>query len=74
MKEKDEAKKYVEECPECGEAELNVEEIKDIVDYYVELAEQMGSNVEIISTETEEGAQFYNAFRGLGALLRFRPK
>nr|WP_257789213.1 peptide chain release factor aRF-1 [Methanopyrus sp. SNP6] len=74
VKEKGETKKYVEECPKCGEAELNVEEIRDIVDYYVELAEQMGSNVEIISTETEEGAQFYNAFRGLGALLRFRPK
>jgi peptide chain release factor subunit 1 len=31
----------------------------------------IGSHVEIISTETEEGQQFYNITKGVGALLRF---
>jgi len=34
-------------------------------------AENIGSSVEIISTDTEEGKQFYN-MSGIGALLRFR--
>jgi len=73
VREKEEVEERVGECPECGEAELEVEDVKEIVDYYIELAEQMGARVEIISTETEEGAQFHQAFNGLGALLRFRP-
>ena len=35
------------------------------------LAENIGSNVEIISTETEEGQQFKN-LGGIGSILRFR--
>ncbi|MFA5953066.1 MAG: peptide chain release factor aRF-1 [Candidatus Pacearchaeota archaeon] len=34
-------------------------------------AENIGSKVEIVSTETEEGQQFYN-LSGLGVLMRFR--
>ena len=35
------------------------------------LAENISSNTEIVSTETEEGEQFYN-LSGMGALLRFK--
>jgi stalled ribosome rescue protein Dom34 len=35
------------------------------------LAENIGSNVEVISTETTEGEQFEN-LGGIGALLRFK--
>lgn len=35
------------------------------------LGESISSNVEIVSTETEEGEQFYN-LSGMGALLRFK--
>jgi stalled ribosome rescue protein Dom34 len=35
------------------------------------LAENIGSNVEIISTETTEGEQFKN-LKGIGCLLRFK--
>ncbi len=37
-----------------------------------ELAEQMGSKVEMISEDTVEGEQFKVAFGGIGALLRFK--
>jgi peptide chain release factor subunit 1 len=35
------------------------------------LAEKISSKVEIVSTETEEGEQFYN-LSGMGAILRFK--
>jgi len=35
------------------------------------IAKNIGSNIEIISTETEEGQQFYN-LGGIGAILRFK--
>jgi len=38
----------------------------------LEKAQQTGAEVEIISTETQEGMQFYRAFGGIGAMLRFK--
>jgi peptide chain release factor subunit 1 len=35
------------------------------------LAQSINSNVEIVSTETEEGEQFWNMTKGYGAVLRF---
>ena len=35
------------------------------------LAENIGSNLEMISIETEEGEQFYN-LGGIGAILRYK--
>jgi stalled ribosome rescue protein Dom34 len=37
-----------------------------------EKAANIGSQVFIISTETEEGEQFYNITKGVGAILRFQ--
>jgi peptide chain release factor subunit 1 len=45
---------------------------RDLIDDFVEMAEEVGSEVEIISTETEEGIQLYRAFGGIGAILRYR--
>ncbi|MCE7698995.1 MAG: peptide chain release factor 1, partial [Methanobacterium paludis] len=45
---------------------------KDVVDDFVEMAEEVGSKVELISTETEEGTQLLKAFGGIGAILRYR--
>lgn len=59
-------------CPECGEEDLSVEETKDAIQELCELADQTGADVEFISNETEEGQQFENAFKGIGALLRFQ--
>jgi peptide chain release factor subunit 1 len=48
-------------------------ESEDVIDDFVALAEEVGSEVEIISTETEEGMQLLKAFGGIGAILRYRP-
>ncbi|MHA1410131.1 MAG: peptide chain release factor aRF-1, partial [Candidatus Odinarchaeia archaeon] len=60
----------VEPCPKCG-SELKIEEEVNIVDEISELAEQTGARVEIISTETDEGAQLLN-FGGIAAILRYK--
>ena len=60
-----------ENCPQCGE-KMNLIESKDVIDDFVEMAEEVGSEVEIISTETEEGMQLLKAFGGIGAVLRYR--
>ncbi|WP_342303793.1 peptide chain release factor aRF-1 [Methanolobus sp. ZRKC5] len=57
-------------CPVCG---TNVELVErvDIVDELSELADQMATQVEFISTDFEEGSQLLNAFGGIVAILRF---
>lgn len=60
-------------CPKCGGPKLTFLESKDVAQGIVELADRSGARVEFISTETEEGKQLLIAFKGLGALLRFRP-
>lgn len=57
-------------CPECG-ADADLEEIQDIVDLMAEKAEQMGSEVEIISSEHEEGKRLLN-MGGIAAIMRYR--
>jgi peptide chain release factor subunit 1 len=44
---------------------------KAVAREFKKLAEQMGTNVEMVSTETEEGQQFFS-MSGVGALLRFK--
>ena len=44
---------------------------EDIIDELVLLADETASNVEIISTETEEGMQLFRAFGGIAAILRY---
>lgn len=39
---------------------------------FEEKAENIGSEVYVISTETEEGEQFFNLTKGVGAILRFQ--
>lgn len=58
-------------CPTCGE-KIKTEEGRDLIDDFVDMAEEVGSEVEIISTETEEGMQLLRAFGGVAAILRYR--
>jgi peptide chain release factor subunit 1 len=60
-------------CPKCNTPTLVVAEVKDLIEDFAELAEQVGSNVEIISTSTEEGQMLKNSFGGIAATLRFKP-
>ena len=58
------------QCPVCG-SNLEVIERVDIVDELSELADQMATQVEFISTDFDEGSQLLNAFGGIVAILRF---
>jgi peptide chain release factor subunit 1 len=59
-------------CPKCTAPSLSVIETRDIIDDFADLAEQVGANVEVISTETEEGQMLKNSFGGIAAILRFK--
>jgi peptide chain release factor subunit 1 len=59
-------------CPQCGNVRLALKEEKELIDEFTDLAEATGANVELISTETEEGNQLLKAFGGIAALLRFK--
>ncbi|NYB51204.1 MAG: peptide chain release factor 1 [Methanobacteriaceae archaeon] len=58
-------------CDKCGDT-MKASSSKDIIEEFVDMAEEVGSEVEIISTETEEGMQLLRAFGGIGAILRYR--
>ncbi|MBS7287718.1 MAG: peptide chain release factor aRF-1, partial [Candidatus Freyarchaeota archaeon] len=58
-------------CPNCNSSLLAVREVKEIIDELGELGEQTGTRVEVISTETEEGQQLKQAFKGVAAILRY---
>jgi len=57
-------------CAKCGATDYDVVE-KDLVDVLEEMAFQVGSKVEVISSGTEEGSMF-KSFGGVGAILRYR--
>ena len=59
-----------EPCDNCGGGDFDVVE-RDIVDILEEMAFQVGSKVEVISSGTEEGNMF-RTFGGTAALLRYR--
>ena len=59
------------DCPECG-AEMEVDEVEDVVDELIELAEQMSTDVSFISTDFEEGEQLKDAFGGVAGILRYQ--
>ena len=58
-------------CPSCKATDFDVIE-QDIVDYLDELATMTGSKLEVISEDTEEGAQLASLGK-IGAILRYRP-
>jgi len=59
-------------CPQCKTPTLQIAEVKELIEDLAELAEREGSDVEIISTETEEGVMLRDSFGGIAATLRFK--
>jgi len=57
-------------CPKCNQS-VNIGADVDIVDELFELADSMGTKVELISADSEEGDMLLKAFGGIAALLRF---
>ena len=61
-------------CPQCHAPSLGITEKVDIVDDLAQIAETSSADVEVISTETEEGQMLKNAFGGIAAMLRFKQQ
>lgn len=70
--EKSAKKKELEniKCEKC-KSDVSIIGKKDVIEELAELAETVGTNVEVVSTETDEGAQLAQ-LGGVGALLRFK--
>lgn len=64
-------KKNLKTCPKCGSQNISFEKW-DVAEELIKMAEESGADVEVISLDTEEGQQFYRAFGGLGAILRYK--
>lgn len=58
-------------CEKCNEKMKQTNSI-DLIESFVEIAEEMNTSLEMISTETEEGTQLFRAFGGIAALLRYK--
>jgi len=58
-------------CPKDG-GPLTVVENRDLIEDLSGIAGQMGSNVELVSKDSEEGALLLKAFGGIAAILRYR--
>lgn len=58
-------------CEKCGKVSFEIIE-KDIVDVLEDLASQVDSSVEVISSDSKEKEQL-NALGGFAALLRYKP-
>jgi peptide chain release factor subunit 1 len=59
-------------CPDCPNEKVVDDELKDLDDVLIERAQLSNAEVNIISTDTEEGNQLLLAFGGVGAILRFK--
>jgi peptide chain release factor subunit 1 len=59
-----------QKCPECN-SRLAVREEKEITENIIKTAEEMGTKVEIISTETQRGEQL-KELGGIAGILRYR--
>jgi len=59
-------------CPRCQAPSFAIADKLDIVDDLAQIAEYSNTDVEVISTETEEGQMLKNAFGGIAAILRYK--
>jgi peptide chain release factor subunit 1 len=59
-------------CPKCSIPTLSVAESKELIDELAEAAELAGTEVEVLSGETEEGQMLKKSFGGVAAILRYK--
>ncbi len=67
-----EAKIQEESCPKCSSNNFSIVETKSIIEELGDIAETTGTDVEILSAETEEGEMLYSTFGGIVAILRYK--
>lgn len=59
-------------CLYCNSKNVQLTYVKPLIEYFIELAEKMGTKVEIISTSSEEGEELKRSFGGIAAILRYK--
>jgi peptide chain release factor subunit 1 len=60
-------------CKACG-SQMKLKDKELLIDELADLAKENNIEVEIISTDTTEGAQFLTGFGGVGAFLRYKSR
>lgn len=68
----DETNEVVDICPNCNSNSFKTTEFYSIIEYLGDIAESLGSNVEILSAETEGGETLRSTFGGIVAILRYK--
>ncbi|WP_019177744.1 peptide chain release factor aRF-1 [Methanomassiliicoccus luminyensis] len=58
-------------CPKCPAASPEIVEVKDFVDDFYDEASKVGTKVELLSIDSEEGELLMKAFGGIAAILRY---
>jgi len=57
-------------CPKC-DSSMSIDNEVELAEYLMEKAKKIGTKVEIVSTDTREGAQF-RELGGIGGILRYK--
>ena len=61
-----------ENCPKCSSNTFNMVGMNSIIEELGEAAETTGTDIEIISSETEYGEMLFSTFGGIVAILRYK--
>ena len=59
-------------CPKCNVPTLSVTDTQETIDELAEAAEIAGTDVEVLSGDTEEGQMLKKSFGGVAAILRYK--
>ena len=59
-------------CQKCSIPTLSMTVVQELIDELAELAEETGTDVEVLSGETEEGQMLKKSFGGIAAVLRYK--
>jgi peptide chain release factor subunit 1 len=61
-----------EDCPNCSSNSFTLTSVIPIIEYLGDIAETVGTEVDVLSTETEEGVALLSTFGGIVAILRYK--
>jgi len=61
-----------ESCPKCNSNSFNITDNISMIEELGNIANTMGTEIDIISSETEEGEMLHSTFGGIVAILRFK--
>ena len=61
-----------ESCPKCNSNTFNATDKISMIEELGGIANTMGTEIDIISSETEEGEMLHSTFGGIVAILRFK--